>query len=36
MENTSRNELSDVLVALLKGVVYSDISGRFGTASLSL
>ena len=28
MDNAARNELSDVLVALLKGVVYNDISAE--------
>jgi Domain of unknown function (DUF4194) len=36
MENTARNELSDVLVALLKGVVYSDISADLWRDLLNL
>lgn len=36
MANAARNELSDVLVALLKGVVYSDISAELWRDMLNL
>ena len=36
MENTARNELSDVLVTLLKGVVYSDNSAELWRDLLNL
>jgi hypothetical protein len=36
MDATSRNELSDVLVALLKGIVYSDLSPHLWRDLLTL